>query len=313
MAANLGRVALPQSDGLTDQVSPSIHRAVADVNRAYGAQLALRSRFSGGLQGGAYLLEDPDGRVAVLKWFPDPRRLPELQRVAQAVEAVRSVGYPTPAWLVVGATDEGVYQLTKYTPGEPATPLTLHNATQLVGVLEQQAGLNPLPERDWSEYVTATVLDSPAYGSRQTLERLGQPGLMLIDHYHWLLGLLGPTSLPTTDLVHGDFNSCNVLIHNRRISGVIDIEALGSGSRVIDYAWLLREAWMEGAGQPDQWATLAMIRTAAEAVAGPSALALCVAATAFDIAVWTSNTEPADLSRVLDRLHQLADYLARPA
>lgn len=302
-------MALPQSDGLTDRTS-AVHRALAAINQAYNARLEVKSTLPG-QEGGAYFLEDPEGRVAVLKWHPDPGRLAHLQRVSKAVEAVRAEGYPTAAWLVLGATDEGVYQLTSYLPGAPA-PLTLHTATQLVGVLERQAGLNPIPERNWSEYVLNIVLDDPPYGPKRVLSALGQPGELLIDHYRWLCGQLGPVGLPANDLVHGDFNTCNTLFQNRRLRGVVDVEAMGSGSRVIDYACLLREAFVSGDGQADNRATLDMIRTAAEAVAGRSALAVCVAATAFDVAAMSQRYEPEAALGLFDRLHQLADYLARP-
>ncbi|MGH3094751.1 MAG: hypothetical protein ACRDMV_01965, partial [Streptosporangiales bacterium] len=60
---------------------------------------------------------------------------------------------------------------------------------------------------------------------------------------------------------------------------VIDVDACGSGTRAVDYAWLLREAYVRRA-EPEAIAT---IRGAGEAVAGPGVLAICAAATAFDI------------------------------
>jgi aminoglycoside phosphotransferase len=33
--------------------------------------------------------------------------------------------------------------------------------------------------------------------------------------------------LPGGDLVHGDFNSCNALLHDGQVSGIIDIEQRG--------------------------------------------------------------------------------------
>jgi aminoglycoside phosphotransferase (APT) family kinase protein len=45
--------------------------------------------------------------------------------------------------------------------------------------------------------------------------------------------------LPTGDLVHGDLNPDNVLLDGDRISALIDVEAVGRGSRMHDLATLL--------------------------------------------------------------------------
>jgi aminoglycoside phosphotransferase (APT) family kinase protein len=49
--------------------------------------------------------------------------------------------------------------------------------------------------------------------------------------------------LPGGDLV--DFNTRNVLLHQDAVSAVIDVGELGSGTRVIDYGRLLREAYVQ--------------------------------------------------------------------
>lgn len=50
-------------------------------------------------------------------------------------------------------------------------------------------------------------------------------------------------------LVHGDFNPGNILVHNGEISGVLDWEYAHSGSRYMDIANLLRS--MGQAAAPD--------------------------------------------------------------
>jgi aminoglycoside phosphotransferase len=135
--------------------------------------------------------------------------------------------------------------------------------------------------------------------------QLGTPGRSLIARYDRLLDEHPSAHLPTGDMVHGDFNTCNVLLHRGTVSGVIDVEALGSGSRVIDYACLLREAYVD-----DYVVDVRrMLHRAGAAVAGPAALALCVTATAFFIVGFKRRHQPARVTRTLDRLHQLADDL----
>jgi Ser/Thr protein kinase RdoA (MazF antagonist) len=170
-------------------------------------------------------------------------------------------------------------------------------------LIELHAGLDPLPERDWSAYVL-TELDA-----RKEQLRRSAPGTGgLVDHYEQLLAQVTPVELPGGDLVHGDFNSCNVLVHQGQVSGAIDIEALGSGTRAIDYAWLLREAYAEGAHDD----VIRLIRRAGEAVAGPRALAFCAPFTAMEWLLWMVHHVPHDVPALLDGLHRLAHDLAQP-
>jgi Ser/Thr protein kinase RdoA (MazF antagonist) len=103
-----------------------------------------------------------------------------------------------------------------------------------LNVLDRHAGLDPDPARDRNEYVKRMAFDESGGRPRQTVRQLGSPGHALIAHYEELLDRHRAVRLPRGDLVHGDFNTCNVLIHQGRVSGAIDIEELGSGTRVID-------------------------------------------------------------------------------
>jgi hypothetical protein len=281
---------------------------VDELNQTHGLRLVLRQRCNGGLQGGAWMLAEPTGRPVVLKWSRNgPTARPH--RLVDTIARIRAAGYPTPGWLASGTTTAGLsYHVQDFVTGQPSTPLTVGKTRLLLEVLERQAGLDPEPARDWSPYVTSIALEDPDDGPRPVLWNLGPPGRDLIAHYDRLLATFGPIQLPTGDMVHGDFNSCNIMLHEDRVSGVIDVEALGSGTRVIDYAWLLREAYVEDYG-PE---VTHLIRWAGEAVAGPGALALCVAATAFDIVRFKLRHEPSRLAEILTRLHELADDLAKP-
>jgi aminoglycoside/choline kinase family phosphotransferase len=137
---------------------------------------------------------------------------------------------------------------------------------------------------------------------------LGSAGDSLLASYGRLLADAGHACLPDQDMVHGDFNSCNILLHAGGIAGVIDVQDMGSGSRVVDYACLLREAYVEGYGDE----VIRLIRRSGEAVAGWATLVLCVAAAAFFIVEFRLRHEPAAVATVLARLHRLADDLADP-
>jgi len=257
--------------------------------------LSLRGRCAGGMRGGAWLVADGHGRLAVLKVCHNDLapRVPVLREV---VGRLRSAGYPTPEWLASGLSADGFgYWIADHVPGRASTPLTPGKTRLLLEVLESQAGLDPDPSRNWSEYV---LRPDPAH----------VPG-PVVDSYLALFEQAGPVHLPSGDMVHGDFNSCNIFLDSGAVSGVIDIEAIGSGTRAVDYAWLLREAYLENYG-PE---VIAMIRRAGEAVAGPEALRVCMAATVFDIFRFKLRHQPSQINEVIARLHLLAEDLGRCA
>src|SRR5215210_2122379 len=78
-----------------------------EVNGAHGSTYALLRSLVGGVQSGAWLLQDESGTTAVLKWSPNKSWAGQIQRASRAVATVRLQGYPTPAWLAVGITSSG--------------------------------------------------------------------------------------------------------------------------------------------------------------------------------------------------------------
>ncbi|MQA80289.1 MAG: phosphotransferase [Streptosporangiales bacterium] len=282
-----------------------VEELVAEVGSAHGRRLTVRGRYPSGRQGGAWSVVDGDGAAAVLKWGRD-LPAPRMRELAGAVASARAAGYPTPAWLASGVTSGGSwYCLQDVAPGVPSTPLTPATVPLLVEVLERQAGLAPDLTFDWNEQVRAMVSGADGDGHKRAVRALGPEGRALVERYDDLLAAYDRVELPAGDLVHGDFNTCNVLLDGGTVSGVIDVMALGVGSRVVDYACLLREAYVEGYGD----GVTRRLHEAAAVVAGPAPLALCVAATAFFIVGFKRRHEPDALPRVLTRLHHLADAL----
>jgi aminoglycoside phosphotransferase (APT) family kinase protein len=295
----------------------SIRRLVEHINAAHGTRFELRGRCADGLQGGAWTLADPGGRLAVLKVRPDPDPDPgsdigsDIGPVAAAVARVRAAGYPTPAWRASGADPAGAsYWVQDHLTGRAATPLSPATAEHLVDVLERQAGLDPLPGRDWGRRVAVMASSNLDDGLRSVVRGLGSAGAELLAAYDRLLAEAGDVVLSDRDMVHGDFNSCNILLDDRgAIDGIIDVQDLGSGSRAVDYACLLREAYVQDYGDD----VICVIRRSGEAAAGWAAFVVCVAAAAFFIVGFKLRHEPAAVPATLARLHRLADDLARPA
>lgn len=222
---------MPSDDAL-------LSRTVLDeVNRDHGLRYRLERPLTGGMQSGAWLLWDDAGGTAVLKWSPNRAWASQIVRASSSVALARQHGYPTPAWLAVGVTSDGLgYQVQDVVAGAPRDHLSLAVATELAEVIEMQAGLAPDPQHSWSGYLNTW------YQERWTsiVDEVRQAGGgELVEACVRLLATHDDPDLPEEDLVHGDFRLGNVLFVGDRVAGVVDIEAVGSGSRVFDYATTL--------------------------------------------------------------------------
>lgn len=85
--------------------------------------------------------------------------------------------------------------------------------------------------------------------------------------------------LPSTDLIHGDFRLGNIMFVDGRVSGVIDIEAVGSGTRVFDYATLLDHEDADDEG-------VRLLVEAGGEVAGRAALLYCLVQVMLDLILY---------------------------
>jgi hypothetical protein len=96
-----------------------------DVASVVGAEVTLLSRLPGGVNAGAMRVQLAGRADAVLKAVPraHPNHLDETLRAQRVVEHMRRRGYPTPAWLGVGATATHVWHLMDFVDAAPAPEL----------------------------------------------------------------------------------------------------------------------------------------------------------------------------------------------
>lgn len=276
-----------------------IARLLAEVNQAHGTSYQLDRPLAGGWQSGAYLLTSQSG-PAVLKWSPDPSWAEQIGRAARSVARIRSRGYPTPAWLAVRVGSAGYgYQIQELVPGGTRDQLTTSMAASLIEVLELQAGLDPDPDRSWSVHLADWYATRWAV-TMAAVEGTGPGGRSLVEATNTLLARFDAPSFPTQDLVHGDFRLGNVLFDGEKVSGVVDIEALGSGSRAFDYATLLDHP--EASEDAVRLLVAAGVRAA-----GPAALAYCPVHVLLDLVMFMSRrTLTIDSANPDQRAHTLA-------
>ncbi len=226
-----------------------------DVASVVGAEVTLLSRLPGGVNGGAMRVQLAGRANAVLKAVPraHPNHLDETLRAQRVVEHMRRRGYPTPAWLGVGATATHVWHLMDFVDAAPAPELTPSLVEQLMEIIELQAGQASEPYDHWSyAWRVATGQESAVAGLdfnetpeqsllRQSVARLsGYSSVVsaLVERLRLVCADVPPPR-EAPDMVHADLNPSNVLVRDGAVVAVVDIGNAGSGTRATDLTTLV--------------------------------------------------------------------------
>ncbi|WP_141858059.1 phosphotransferase family protein [Kribbella jejuensis] len=213
-----------------------------DVGRAVGVEVSLLGRLPGGLDVGAIRVQLDGEAKAVLKAWPRVRsdQLDESLRAQRIVEHMRGRGYPTPAWLAVGATDSHVWHLIDFVDGNPVKELTPSIVEQLMEINELQAGQASEPYDHWAYAWRLATGQEFGQDLAPSLSRAvaglsgyssGVSGLV-----ERLRGMCADASPPreAPDMVHADFKPDNVVVRDGAVVAVVDIGNAGSGTRATD-------------------------------------------------------------------------------
>jgi len=273
-----------QSTTAPDPVAATLDAA----NAAHSTTFQLLGRLPGGYQNGAYELRTEGGQRAVLKRWFGPRPVDQLRQAAATVETAKSVGWPTPAWLYWGMGPDGVaYGIYEFVDGHHRHALDEPTLDALLTINALQRDLDPPTTNNWSSWVVEVVYegresildevsDFPAGGSRF--------GSAIARVRTWA-GSLAP---PDRDLVCGVFDLENVLFDADGVAGVIDVQAIGRGTRAFDLA-VLYSRLTAGERQSPIGRRL---RGTAESVAGPAVFAVCMAAEFLGLLLFVVRNNP---------------------
>jgi aminoglycoside phosphotransferase (APT) family kinase protein len=207
-----------------------------DVASVVGAEVTLLSRLSGGVNAGAMRVQLAGRADAVLKAVPraHPNHLDETLRAQRVVEHMRRRGYPTPAWLGVGATATHVWHLMDFVDAAPAPELTPSLVEQLMEIIKLQAGQASEPYDHWSyAWRVATGRESAVAG----LSGYSSVVSALVERLRLVCADVPPPR-EAPDMVHADLNPSNVLVRDGAVVTVVDIGNAGSGTRATDLTTL---------------------------------------------------------------------------
>jgi aminoglycoside phosphotransferase (APT) family kinase protein len=175
--------------------------------------------------------------LVIVKASANPFAAARAAWAPQALAALAGRGYPVPKMLWHGLLDERWFLVVlERLPGEPLRTLDDSALDALLALVELQRDLGVDPGGwDSAEWIERVLFDrwegwweAAEAAAPETCRRL-----------HAFVEPARGYRLPGGDLVHGDLNLSNVLAEEGTITGVVDWDAIGYGSRASDLAGLL--------------------------------------------------------------------------
>ncbi len=183
-----------------------------------------------------WLVEDETRRL-IVKATANRLGLERASRAAEMLATLRGRGVPTPELLWWGPLDEqwGIF-IQSWLPGEPLEALDGPLLENLITIVERQANVDVAPD-DWSLswWVGAVVFD----GWEDWWQDSERAAPQLTRRLQAFLEPACGASLPTSDIVHGHLGIRNALAHDGVITGIVDWDHVGVGTRALDYTCLL--------------------------------------------------------------------------
>jgi hypothetical protein len=239
----------------------------------------------------------------------DGRADEKAQWCAAHLPVLGARGYPVPTILWHGMIS-AQWQVTVQNrlPGRPLVTLDGPMLEEALRLVELQAGAGIADEAgDFAGYVSNVLFDDWDEVWADAARACAAAGPLCARLRRWLQPVWG-LRLPPADYAHNDLNPSNILTNGARITGVVDWDEFGLGSRALDLIALALDCEESG----DRAATDRLLGRAAS-VAGLGGLRCLVSYRAIGgLAVFTRERQayanfPADagcaaVSAILDRL-----------
>jgi aminoglycoside phosphotransferase (APT) family kinase protein len=159
----------------------------------------------------------------------------KTQWCADRLPLLGARGYPVPVIIWHGMARDG-WHLTVQNrlPGHPLTTLDGRSLEEVLRLVERQADAAiPAGDRDFTGYIANVLFDDWDEVWADAV-RAGPVASRLCTRIrNWLQPVWG-LRLPPADFAHNDLNLSNILTYGGRITGVIDWDEFGLGSRALD-------------------------------------------------------------------------------
>jgi aminoglycoside phosphotransferase (APT) family kinase protein len=154
-------------------------------------------------------------------------------------------GYPVPVIIWHGmARDQWHVTVQSRLPGHRLTVLEGPLLEELLDLVERQADAAiPAGDRDFASYIAHVLFDD---WDEVRTDATGIAGPLCERIRRWLEPVWG-LRLPPADFTHNDLNLSNVLTDGQQITGVVDWDEFGLGSRALDLVVLALDCEQRGA------------------------------------------------------------------
>jgi Ser/Thr protein kinase RdoA (MazF antagonist) len=183
--------------------------------------------------------ETTDGTPVAVKLVNNPWTVERLPWLSSTIDSLRDSGYRVPRVLWHAALREGWFGIVlEWVPGRPASQLSAALLERLLELIPVHAAMDT-GSGGWD---VAKWIDNVVFDEWQGWWESATTAAPALAHR--LRAFAEPargSRLSCNDLVHHDFNLSNILVHNGAVSGIVDWQDAGRGSRALDLATLLFE------------------------------------------------------------------------
>ncbi len=205
----------------------------------------------GGASEGAWAATAKDGTKLVLK-LSTGREMPAIYAaLLPALDALRAKGVPVPKVVHLSTHDGGTLTAQAFLPGRAEENPTPEIIAEMVRHIAAKKGLSgPLPAApSWGQYVKDTLtIGQSKWCAHQPLRAAGGDAEQLLQRIIARGAMANPMEFPQDGLTHLDLHTDNVLIHEGRVSGLIDWESAVFGDHQYDLVQYIFD--LEGHGYP---------------------------------------------------------------